>query len=421
MKTQAETDYTQQLAHTHPQLPTSMLGLREAARQRFENFGLPTRRNEAWKYTDVRAIAPAPLTPANSDVKSPEVAVEHPIEDAVQLVFVDGHYVPKISAARPNGVLMLSLEQALGSDLEAQVAAAFAHPAFAHDAMLALNTGLKTAVVVLHVSAGAQLATPINLHAIFTQKAAFYTHLVVIVEAGARVELIETRQAAAQVQCNHVVQLMLGEGAQCHYHIIQDSANITQNMRATTIAMAADTQLHMHQFAMECPLSRHSVWADVNGENTHIALSGVQLVRGNEHQDTTIVLNHMAPHTTSLENYKSVVAGQGRAVFQGKIHVAAPAQKTDAKMRANGILLNEGAEFYSKPELEIYADDVLCAHGATCGAIDDELLFYMRARGIPEIEAKALLVQAFVGDALECVENDEVRELLTQKVVVWLK
>lgn len=418
LKNPIETELGKQLAHTHPQLPKAMLGLRETAQLQFENFGLPHRRMERWKYTDLRTAMKSVLTPANIDVKPADIAIEKPFEDMIQLVVLDGQYVPKLSSARPNGVSVLTLEQAIASDLKEQVDAAFAHKDLQNESLVALNTALKTAVLVLHVQAGTKIVQPINLHSVFTQNAAYYTHVIAIIEDGAQVELVETEQYAASAQRNHIFQVDVGQGAHFTHVVIHEHEVL--NLRSSTASIAARAVYNQHSFTVASALTRQSLWVDVNGDHAELHLSGVQLVEGNEHQDITLHINHNAPHTISTERFRSVVRGEGRAVFQGKIFVAPAAQKTDAKMRANGLLLNEGAEFYAKPELEIYADDVLCAHGATSGAIDDELMFYLQARGIPEDVAKALLVQAFVGDVVEDIADEAVRDALMARVEKWL-
>jgi Fe-S cluster assembly protein SufD len=156
------------------------------------------------------------------------------------------------------------------------------------------------------------------------------------------------------------------------------------------------------------------------GEGTVAAIRGAALLKGQEHVDTTLVADHVAAACTSREMFKSVVDGEARSVFQGRITVRQQAQRTDAKMAAHALLLSETAEADSKPELEIFADDVQCGHGATAGALDEDLLFYLKARGIPAKAAEALMIQAFVGEAIEGVEHAGLRDALTDQVAAWL-
>ena len=171
---------------------------------------------------------------------------------------------------------------------------------------------------------------------------------------------------------------------------------------------------------MGAGLSRHQVFLRFSGEHANAAIRGATLARGRQHADTTLVVNHVAPHCESRETFKYIVDEEATGVFQGRINVAQHAQKTDARMSSNALLLSEGAAMYNKPELEIFADDVQCAHGATCGELDEDLLFYIMARGIPRHDAEALLLEAFVAPAFEGVEDETLRETLMERVRGWL-
>ena len=167
--------------------------------------------------------------------------------------------------------------------------------------------------------------------------------------------------------------------------------------------------------------SRHQVFAILAGENTNLRVNGATMLKGRQHADSTLVVEHAAPHCESRELFKTVIDDEATGVFQGKIIVPPHAQKTDGRMMSAALLLSEGGAMNNKPELEIFADDVQCAHGATCGQLDEDLLFYLMARGLPKKEAESLLVQAFLGEALEFVENEAVRESLIGTVEGWLK
>jgi Fe-S cluster assembly protein SufD len=173
-------------------------------------------------------------------------------------------------------------------------------------------------------------------------------------------------------------------------------------------------------FASGGAVVRNQIFMRLSGQETNANISGASLLKGRQHIDNTMVVDHTVPHCTSREIFKSVVDDEARAVFQGKIIVHPHAQKTDGKMAANALLLSEAAEADAKPELEIFADDVVCGHGATVGALDEDLLFYLRARGIPQKEAEALLIQAFIGAAVETIANEAVREALMGEAERWL-
>ena len=183
--------------------------------------------------------------------------------------------------------------------------------------------------------------------------------------------------------------------------------------------LGQETDYKFFQFTLDGGLTRNQVYVRYDGAEAKADISGVALLSDKSHADMTLVMDHAAVGCESRELFKTVLNDTARAVFQGKVIVQPGAQKTDGEMMSNALLLSEQAEFDSKPELEIYADDVLCGHGATTGQIDDELLFYLKARGIEDAQARALLIQAFVGEALELVENETMREVMIEQVVQW--
>ena len=186
------------------------------------------------------------------------------------------------------------------------------------------------------------------------------------------------------------------------------------------VELGADARYDAFQFSTGASLTRNQVYLCFAGEGSAADISGAFLLRARQHCDTTLLVEHRVPRCTSRELFKGVLDGEARGVFQGKIIVSPGAQKTDGKQMAGALLLSETAEFDSKPELEIFADDVVCGHGSTSGQIDEELLFYLEARGIPESQARALLIQAFVGEALEKVEDETLREALGHASADWL-
>ncbi|MHA1572608.1 MAG: SufB/SufD family protein, partial [Alphaproteobacteria bacterium] len=186
------------------------------------------------------------------------------------------------------------------------------------------------------------------------------------------------------------------------------------------VDLGAHTTYNGFQFTSGCKLVRNQIGVAFKGENAQIDISGTFLVRGSQHVDTTLVVDHAVPHGTSRELFKGVLEDQGRGVFQGKVIVQPGAQKTDGMQMARVLMLSPDAEFDSKPELEIYADDVVCGHGSTSADLDLDLLFYCRSRGIPEAQARALLIESFIGEAIEKVERDDVREALAEFARQWL-
>ena len=212
----------------------------------------------------------------------------------------------------------------------------------------------------------------------------------------------------------------IGDGARLdHVRLIEDSREAF-NISSAVVTLGANA--HFNTFGMNTGslVSRYQAVIAVAGEGSRVETNGVNLLNGRQHADTTLFLDHAVPNCSSREIFRAVVDDRGHSVFQGRIIVRPKAQKTDAKMMTRALLLSDEAEADNKPELEIFADDVTCGHGATTGALDDSLLFYLRARGLSEKEAQALLIQAFVGEAIEQIANDALRELAISAAQRWL-
>jgi Fe-S cluster assembly protein SufD len=212
----------------------------------------------------------------------------------------------------------------------------------------------------------------------------------------------------------------LAANSAIHHLKLQREALETIHLNVWAANVGADARYNAFQVSMGAALARNQVYVRFDGENAATDISGATLARGTQHCDTTLVVEHNVPSCESRELFKLVLNDESRGVFQGKIVVAPNAQKTDGKQMSQALLLSETAEFDSKPELEIFADDVVCGHGATSGQIDEELLFYLRARGLPEAQARALLIQAFVGEAFEALDDEEIADAFTAVAAEWL-
>jgi Fe-S cluster assembly protein SufD len=245
---------------------------------------------------------------------------------------------------------------------------------------------------------------------------------VVLLEEGAAADLIESYGGLkdGEVQRNAVTEVVVGDKARLNHVKLQRERDAAFHLATWLVEIKTDANYQAFQFSTGASLSRNQIFAAFTGEGSALDISGALLMRGHQHCDTTLVVEHRVPHCTSRELFKAVLDGEARGVFQGKIIVSPGAQKTDGKQMAQALLLSETAEFDSKPELEIFADDVVCGHGATSGQIDEDLLFYLEARGIPEPQARALLIQAFVGEAVEKIENEALREALNRETAGWL-
>jgi FeS assembly protein SufD len=254
------------------------------------------------------------------------------------------------------------------------------------------------------------------------EPASTVTRNVVVAESGSSATLVESfgSLGLTGLQRNAVTELRLGGKAALKHIKLQRDGDDALHLSTWLVELGTDARYDAFQFSTGASVARNQVYLRFVGEGAAADLSGAFLLRGHQHGDTTLLVEHRVPHCTSRELFKGVLDGESRGVFQGKIIVSPGAQKTDGKQMSGALLLSEGAEFDSKPELEIFADDVVCGHGATSGQIDDELLFYLEARGIPEAEARALLIQAFVGEALEKIEDDGLRDALARAAAEWL-
>ena len=404
--------------------------LRRQAFEAYERSGLPHRRIEEWKYTDLRVLmrevlplAPAPDAAA---LKRAGAALKlHAIAGVRRLVLVDGVFAPSLSE-------LTNLEKGLGirtlrEVLEAGDAALQAQlftPGNA-DAMVALNSAVMTDGLVLDVADGAALTQPLHIVHIASGAApsAMFTRSLLQLGKAASVTLVESYIAAdgaKNYQVHDSAVISIGDDARLdHVRLVEDSRDAF-NISSAVVTLGAHAHFNTFGMTSGSNVSRYQPTIVFAGEGSRVEANGVNLLNGRQHADTTMLLDHAVPNCASREIFRSVLDDRGHSVFQGRIIVRPHAQKTDAKMMTRALLLSDEAEADNKPELEIFADDVTCGHGATTGALDESLLFYLRARGLSEKEAQALLIQAFVGEAIESIANDALRELVISAAQRWL-
>lgn len=435
MKTKAEQALGEGLAGVAAKLPggADVRSARDAAIGRFETLGLPHRRIEAWKYTDLRNVwkeTYAPGVGGAPTVSKPDLdAALGPLSaiDATRVVFVDSTYDASVSDLDGvEGVAGSPLALALADETDAAAADLLRLEGKDDSAVLALNTAYVTNGAVLAVAKGVKLAKPI---------------LVVFVRAGAKPQLLTTRNvisvgedaeatlieayvtlpgAAEAAQYNTATELDVAAGADVtHIKCTVDRGRV-MHLSNWVVGIGAGARYRAFQFTSGTAVARNGVDVTFKGEDAKIDVSGAFLARGSEHIDSTLVIDHAVPGCESRELFKGVLDDEARGIFQGKVIVRPDAQKTDGKQMAQVLMLSPNTEFDSKPELEIYADDVVCGHGSTSADLDEDLLFYCRSRGIPEPQARALLIESFVGEALEKVEAEDVREALTELARAWL-
>jgi len=435
LKTKAEQALSERFAGVAEQLPggADVLEVRRRALGRFEALGLPHRRIEAWKYTDLRNLMKDALPPILDDevsVSAADLAAAlGPLSeiDADRLVFVDGAFRPELSQLDANNDVAGSpLGAALNDKGDTAAADLLRLDGRDDDAMLALNTAYATDGVVLAVAKNTKLDRPVLV--VFA-RAGDEPHFaaarnVVSVGDGASATLIEAHVtlpgAAKQAQTSTVTELAVGEGAAVTHVKWTVEAGNAMHLAHWLVDVGAGADYRAFQLTCGAALARNGLTVTFKGEGAKIDLSGTFLARGSQHVDTTLLVDHAVPACVSRELFKGVLEDTARGVFQGKVIVRPDAQKTDGKQMAQVLMLSPDAEFDSKPELEIYADDVVCGHGSTSADLDEGLLFYCRSRGIPEAQARALLIESFIGEAIAKVEREDVREALTLLARQWL-
>jgi Fe-S cluster assembly protein SufD len=430
MKTAAELGLAAEWEQVKDRLP-GPAGLRENAFQRFAAVGLPHRRVEEWKYTDLRALmrdAKPLAAPPDAAALDRARSAGSVLDDVTcrRIVFVDGVFSAELSdlAGLEQGLTIRSMAQAL-ADGDALIDAHLGRVVPAErDPAVALNTAFMGDGAVIHVAAGSSVDRPLNLVflAAGTTSAAMFTRSLIVVEQGARAMVIETHEAAgaSDYQVNAALELVVAEGAHVdHVKVIGEEAHAL-HVSTLMAKVGAHARYNDFSFIVGGGVVRNQLYLHFHGNETVAGIRGVNLLRGKQHADTTMVVDHNSVGCQSRELFKSVLDGESRGVFQGKIIVRPHAQQTDAKMATHALLLSEQAEADAKPELEIFADDVQCGHGATAGDLDEDLLFYLRSRGIPEKDAEALLVQAFIGEAVEGIEHARLRDVLMEVAVKWL-
>jgi Fe-S cluster assembly protein SufD len=431
IKTAAETALAQTFAQARDRLPgdDAIAARRDAAFDIFAKEGLPHRRIEEWKYTDLRAL----MREAKPLASPPDAAAKARGKDAGRmlgdldarrLVFVDGAFVAELSDLRDldAGLTVVSLAKAL-TDGDRALTARLGKLAPANDIGVALNTALMGDGAVIRVAAGATIERPLHLLFVVSGKpAATFTRSLVMIEHGARVMLIESYEGppGSDYQVNAVLELFVGDGAHVDHVKVIGEGSDALHVSTLAAAIGAHARFNTFSFTAGGAVVRNQLFLKFDGEGTVAAIRGAALLRGQQHADTTLIADHVARDCQSREMFKSVLDDEAHGVFQGRIIVRRHAQKTDGKMMTRALLLSERAEADNKPELEIFADDVQCGHGATAGALDEELKFYLMARGIPPAEAEAMLIQAFLGEAIDGIEHAGLREALIENVAAWL-
>jgi len=409
--------------------PAWILPLRRAGISRFAEIGFPTLNDEDWRYTNVAPIAKLPFRPvfkSTAEGFTRETIAQFTFGSlpAIRLVFINGHFAESLSTQPPlpPGITVCSLAHALATQpalVEQQLGR---HHQGQENAFAALNTAFFLDGGFVHVPAGQVLETPLHLLFISTGKESGTTshpRNLLVIGDHAQATVIESYVSTVDgaYVTNAVTEIIAGEGASLEHCKLQDESLSAYHLATIHAHLAKSSNVVAHSFAAGARLSRNSIRTHLAGEGVECVLNGLYLTHGDQLADHHMVVEHAEPHCNSHEYFNGILDGRSRGVFHGRILVRQIAQKTDAKQTNKNLLLSEDAGVDTKPQLEIYADDVKCTHGATIGQLNDDAIFYLRARGIGEDTARRMLIHAFAGEIIERIRHRGTREVLDK--VVW--
>jgi Fe-S cluster assembly protein SufD len=376
--------------------------LRQKALSVLENTPFPTTRTEAWKYTRVAKIRNTVFAVKPSALSENKHAID---PRAVSFVFVNGHFAADLSATSyPDGMKVLALSQ---MDEQERNMLGGALP-LGNEIFHAFNTAYTTDGLYIHVSAKMQIETPIEITHITTgSNVISNVRNVIVCEAFSKATIIQqfVSENAAECFTNVVSEISVGQNAFLTIDKLQQENDTCFHIATEAVQQAKDSNFTINTITLNGGLVRNNLNIDVNDQNCETNLNGGYILKGNQHVDNHTVVDHKAPNCLSNELYKGVIDGKATAVFNGKVYVRKDSQKINAFQSNGNVLLSDDATVNSKPELEIYADDVKCSHGSTTGQLDEEAVFYLRARGISEKGARQLMVGAFVGEVFGKIEN----------------
>ena len=409
--------------------PSWVSPLRRTGITRFAELGFPTLQHEDWRFTNVAPIAKLPFKPvleaSHTSLTSEAIAgFTFGRLSASRMVFVNGHYSPGLSSLQPQkpGVIVSSLAAALASDSALVEKHLVRHAQDEENAFTSLNTAFFQDGAFIHVPAGQTVEGPIHLLFISTAKdagATSHPRNLVFADKDSRVTLLESYVSTVDAPyfTNAVTELILSDGAVVEHVKFQDESVNAFHVAAVHAHLGRSCNFISHSVATGARLSRNSIRTVLAGEGIECVLNGLYLTHGDQLADHHMVVEHAQPHCNSHEYYNGILDGRSRGVFHGRILVRQPAQKTDAKQTNKNLLLSEDATVDTKPQLEIYADDVKCTHGATVGQLNEESIFYLRARGIGAETARRMLIHAFAGEIIERVRYAPAREELDK--LIW--
>ena len=399
---------------------------RKEAIQQFAELGFPTTKQEKWRFTSVRPITEHAFTlSAETATLVPEQLDPFflPIVGGIRLVFVNGAFAERLSSISElaEGVVVCPLSAAFDEHAELVEEHLGRYAPIDDNPFAALNTAFASDGLFVHVPADTKVDQLLEVVYFTTggdEPTMSHPRNLVVLERGASIRLIETYAGVSgrPYLTNAVTEIVVGDNARADCYRIQREGDQAYHVATTHSRQARDTKYSQTPIVFGAALSRHDIWMAMDGEGGEGTLNGLYLTDGRQHVDHSTVIEHAVPHCDSHEYFNGILAGHSRAVFSGRIIVRQGAQKTDSKQTNNNLLLSEHARADSQPQLEIYADDVRCTHGATLGPLDDDALFYLQTRGMSAENARSLLTYGFGVEILDRVNIPELREQIDSLV-----
>jgi Fe-S cluster assembly protein SufD len=413
-----------------PGEPAWLASARKRALSRFLETGLPTVKDEDWRFTNVASLADFSFRPVSCLIAD-DVVVETLERMAIaklpgsKLVFVNGHFSPDLSSIteQEEGVKIMGLAHALAGEVALVKQVLFQLPKVktTETPFAALNAAFFQDGAFIHIPKDGKAAGPVHIIHISTPDVsgeAAYPRSLIIAENGTEATITESYLSVGHARhlTSSVTELVVGDNATVEYLKFQDESAESFHLGTLAVSAGRDSQVRLHSMAFGGKLSRTNIHATLAGEGAECVLNGLYLLGDEQLADHYMIVDHAVPHCTSHEYFNGILAGKSKGVFHGRIIVRPDAQKTDAKQTNKNLLLSDDATVDTKPQLEIYADDVKCTHGATVGQLSEEAIFYLRSRGIPLEKSRQMLIHAFAGEIIDRILCEPLRHELNEQV-----
>ncbi len=431
----AASGYLETLLESQPQLPPSPLprinALRAEAANRLDVLKLPTLRDEAWRFTDISQLTQLSFSPALSAsfLEAADIAHFHIEEATNRLVFVDGIYAPQLSSPTPaasdSGIVVSDLATALATHATAIEAHLGRHTSLRDNVFAALNTAFMHDAAVIVLPRNVEPAAPVHLLFIATQRdVVSFPRCLVVAESGSVVTVVEDYVVLYQPRwqeeahfTNALTEIVLQDNARVNHIRIQREGAHAFHIANCAVSLGGSSSYQSVSIVLGAKISRYNLDVFLAGEGAQCAVDGLTLIAANQLADTHTTIDHAQPHGVSRQLHKCIVGGSAHAVFNGRVLVRPGAQRTDSVQSSRNLLLTSKAHVDTQPQLEIFADDVKCVHGATIGQLDSDEVFYLKSRGLSDATARSLLTYAFAGEIIDRIQVDSLKHQLQQRVL----